>query len=246
VPLIILTGKPEAQPRPPHTTGLYHFALLLPSRVDLAQSLRHLVASRYPLQGAADHGVSEALYLADPDGNGIEIYVDKPRNAWPWLEGQLQMVTDPLNVEDLLSSYASSWNGLPEGTRIGHVHLQVADLGEAERFYSGLLGFDLMQRFGHSALFFSAGGYHHHSGVNTWAGVGASAPPPGAVGLRHFAVHLPNEAALAHAAERLEAAGIALEHAPPNGYTAKALLLKDPSDNGVLLDIRTAQDKEKP
>jgi catechol 2,3-dioxygenase len=245
-PLVALTGKPEARPRPPRTTGLYHFAILLPSRVDFAQSLRHLVQNQYPLQGAADHGVSEALYLVDPDGNGIEMYIDKSRDEWPWLDGHLQMVTDPLNVQDLLSSHAGSWSGLPEGTRIGHVHLQVADLGQAERFYGDLLGFDLMQRFGHSALFFSAGGYHHHIGVNTWAGTGAPAPPSDAVGLRHFTVHLPNEAALSRAAERIEAAGIAFEHPPPNGYTANALLLKDPSDNSVLLDIRTVQDKEKP
>lgn len=231
-PLVVLQERPGARPKPPRTTGLYHFALLLPSRKELARALRRLAESYYPLQGAADHLVSEALYLADPDGNGIEIYADRPRSAWSREGGQVRMATDPLDVESLraeLQGDNQPWQGLPPGTHIGHVHLQVADLGRAEAFYHQLLGFDLMQRYGSGALFLSAGGYHHHIGLNTWTSKGAPPPPSEAVGLRYFTICLPNQAELERVRERLEEAGV--EFKAQDG----GLSLQDPSGNGILL-----------
>jgi catechol 2,3-dioxygenase len=236
--LLVLTERSDARPKPPHTTGLYHYAILLPRRADLARALRRLAERRYLLQGAADHGVSEALYLADPDGNGIEIYADRLRSAWPRQNEKLQMRTDPLDVEDLFSELdraSSAGDGLPPGTCIGHIHLHVADLARAETFYRELLGFDLMQRYGSSALFLSAGGYHHHIGLNTWAGAGAPPPPPDAVGLRYFTVDLPESAELARVAEHLRAAGVPFERQIDAPQMTDGLVLNDPSGNGILL-----------
>lgn len=219
--------------KPPRTTGLYHFAVLLPSRYELAQALRRLAETETSLQGGADHGVSEALYLADPDGTGIELYADRAQDEWPRDEdGQLDMGTDALDVDglvDLLEVDPRPWAGMPAGTRVGHVHLQVSNLARAEVFYTGVLGFKLMQRYGSAAAFLSAGGYHHHIGINTWAGAGAPPPPTGSAGLRWFEVVLPSPAEVQAAAARLQAAGINAE-ALDGG-----LLVKDPSENGVLL-----------
>ena len=235
-PDLLILSQCETAPRVRGTTGLYHFAILVPSRGDLARSLRRLVETETVMQGAADHGVSEALYLADEDGNGIEIYRDRPRAEWPVVAGHLRMGADPLDLDALLAEAgrADSGVGLARGTAIGHVHLHVSRLADAEAFYVRLLGFELMQRYGPSALFVSAGGYHHHIGLNTWAGVGAPPPPPGAIGLRHFVVTLPNEPALAAVAERLRAAGVAPE--PLEG----GLLIHDPAKNAILLETRLA------
>jgi len=231
-PLLILKEKPGVRPKPRHTTGLYHFAILVPNRADLARSLRRLLDLDYPLQGASDHRVSEALYLADPDGNGIEIYRDRPRATWPNQDGQVQMSIDPLDTEELLAELKEddrSWDGLPPSTIIGHIHLQVADLRQAEAFYHSVLGFDIMLRYGPSALFLSAGGYHHHIGLNTWAGVGAPSPLPDTVGLRQFVVALPNRDELARVVKRIQRANIVAEQ------TASGVLIRDPSQNGVML-----------
>jgi catechol 2,3-dioxygenase len=183
------------------------------------------------MQGAADHGVSEALYLADPDGNGIEIYRDRPRAQWPYAGGQLRMGADPIDFDDLLTEKTTGETraGLATGTVVGHVHLHVARLEDAERFYVGVLGFQLMQRYGPSALFVSAGGYHHHIGLNTWAGVGAPPPPPGAIGLRHVVLQLPGAAALDAVAAQVRAAGVAIE------TVDGGLLVRDPAKNAILL-----------
>lgn len=228
--LLVLT-QCETAPRVRGTTGLYHFAILVPSRADLARSLRRLVATDTIIQGAADHGVSEALYLADEDGNGIEIYRDRPRDQWPIVGGHLQMGADPFDLDALLTEAgrADSAAGLPAGTTIGHVHLHVSRLEDAHAFYVDLLGFELMQRYGPSALFVAAGGYHHHIGLNTWAGVGAPPPPPGAIGLEHFVVMLPDDAARDSVVGRLTAAGIVPE--PVDG----GLLVHDPAKNAILL-----------
>jgi catechol 2,3-dioxygenase len=237
MPLVSLTENPAARPKPPHTTGLYHFAILLPSQRDLASVFRRLAETRYPLQGAADHGVSEALYLADPDGNGIEIYRDRPRDEWPWQEDRLRMVTDPLDVDRLMAQRDGPWSGLPSATRIGHVHLHVADLAQAQRFYCDVLGFELMQRYGQSAIFLSAGGYHHHIGLNVWAGVGAPPPPSDAVGLRYFTVYLPDGAELTRVAERLRAADVPLAPAESGARAEDAFVVRDPAGNGILMDV---------
>jgi catechol 2,3-dioxygenase len=234
---LLVLSQCETAPRVRGTTGLYHFAILVPSRADLARSLRRLVETETVLQGAADHGVSEALYLADPDGNGIEIYRDRPRAEWPYVGGHLRMGADPVDFENLLAEDARGGGrpggqGLAAGTVIGHVHLHVSSLSAAERFYVGVLGFDLMQRYGPSALFVSAGGYHHHVGLNTWAGVGAPPPPPGALGLHHYVVTLPDEAALAAVAARVRAANLPVESLDGG------LLVHDPAKNAILLAIR--------
>ncbi len=173
------------------TTGLYHFAILVPSRPDLARALKRLVDTSTRLQGAADHGVSEALYLADPEGNGIEIYRDRPRVEWPFVAGRLQMTTEPLDVQGLIAEADAAGERMAAGTTMGHVHLCVSDLAATEQFYAETLGFDLMQRFGQSAAFFSAGGYHHHIGANIWTSAGAPAPPPDALGLDYFEIVVP-------------------------------------------------------
>jgi catechol 2,3-dioxygenase len=230
-PDLLILSQCETAPRVRGTTGLYHFAILVPARADLARSLRRLVATETVMQGAADHGVSEALYLADPDGNGIEIYRDRPRAEWPFAGGQLRMGADPIDFDELLTEKTSvdDGAGLATGTVMGHVHLHVARLDEAERFYVGVLGFQLMQRYGPSALFVSAGGYHHHIGLNTWAGVGAPPPPPGALGLRHFEVRLPSEEAVDEVADCVRTAGSPVE------TVAGGLLVHDPAKNAILL-----------
>jgi catechol 2,3-dioxygenase len=231
-PVLVLKGNPAATARPGRTTGLYHFAVLTPSRLDLARSLRRLAETQYPIQGGADHRVSEALYLADPDDNGIEIYHDRPRDTWTFPNGEIHMESDPLDYEGILAELdgdAHPWDGLAAGTRIGHVHLNVADLEKTEEFYHGVLGFDITVRRSHGALFISAGGYHHHLGLNIWNGAGAPPPPPNAVGLRYYGIVLPNLAELEKVAGRVQEAGISAEEMD------EGFLLRDPSMNGVLL-----------
>ena len=230
-PLLLLSEQPGAQPMPRRATGLYHFAILVPGRADLGRSLRRLLETRYPLDGASDHLVSEALYLADPDGNGIEIYRDRPRGDWPRIDGRIRMASDPLDLDAILAEAereARPWAGLPAGTRIGHIHLQVADLGEAKDFYHGGLGFDLMAAMP-GALFLSAGGYHHHLGLNTWQSRGASPPPAGTAGLRFFTISLPDEAEQARVIARLVSAGVPFER------EAGAVTLHDPWRNRIVL-----------
>jgi catechol 2,3-dioxygenase len=211
------------------TTGLYHFAVLVPTRLDLAHALFHLAETRTPLQGLSDHGVSEAIYLPDPDGNGIEIYCDRAQDEWPRKEeGSLEMVTLPLDTDDLfsfLSENNSPWGGMPAGTILGHVHLHVSDIPAAEHFYTELLGFELVQRYGSSASFLSVNGYHHHIGINTWAGVGAPPPPDNAVGMHDFKISLPGDGM----AERFETANW------PYEIKDAGLALKDPSGNEIFL-----------
>ena len=156
----------------PGEAGLFHTAFLMPSRAALGRWLRHVAARRVPLQGASDHLVSEALYLSDPEGNGIEVYADKPRDVWPMEGGSIRMSTDPLDIDDLLAAADRSWSGAPEGTVVGHVHLQVGAVREAEAFYSGVLGFDIVTHYP-GATFLGSGGYHHHLGANVWNSRGA-------------------------------------------------------------------------
>jgi catechol 2,3-dioxygenase len=188
--LVELVERRDAVARPRRSAGLYHFAILVPSRAALGRSLRRLLQQGWPLTGAADHLVSEALYLDDPDGLGIEIYRDRPRQAWRMSDGELAMATDPLDLESVAEEPGADeiWSGLDNGTVIGHVHLHVAQLRDAEELYCHQIGFTPMVRRYPGALFVAAGGYHHHMGLNTWAGVGAPPPPPTAVGLDRFTV----------------------------------------------------------
>jgi catechol 2,3-dioxygenase len=236
-PVLRLTELQGARRKPAHATGLYHVAILTPSRLDLARSLYHLAESRYPLSGASDHLVSEALYLSDPDGNGLEIYRDRPRPEWPHDGDQLLMDTIALDLSALLEEAIADprpWTGLATGTRVGHVHLHVAHLAPAVAFYRDLIGLDLMAQLGNSAAFMSAGGYHHHLGLNTWAGVGAPQPPADAVGIRIWDILAPKRRDVDAVAARLEAAGVAFDR-----DESGALTTRDPSGNA--LRIRVAE-----
>ena len=229
--LLVLTEEAGALPAAGHT-GLYHFALLLPEREDLARWLAHAARDGVPLAGLSDHFVSEALYLSDPDGHGIEIYWDRPREVW---EGRVaaRMTTLPLDVDDLLEELdepaPEPYGGLPVGTVMGHVHLKVAAIPDTVGFYRDLLGFGLMARLGEQAAFFGAGGYHHHLGANTWESTGAPAPPPGTAALRHATIVLPDPAERDLVLDRLVEAG----HSPKE--TAAGPLLSDPSGNALVL-----------
>ena len=230
--VVELVGRPDAPRRPHGTTGLFHLAILLPGRADLARALRRVADAGWRFTGASDHLVSEALYLHDPDGNGIEIYRDRPREQWRFVDGELQMDTLPLDLDSVLGELSGAdteAHGMPAGTRIGHVHLNVADLSAAEDFYAGALGFDVTVRSYPGALFLSTGGYHHQIGVNTWAGEGAPAPPPGSLGLRRFELALPGAPELEQVERRLSAAGFDAKR------DGDALHLADPSGNGILL-----------
>lgn len=192
-PFLQLVQNPTGEHQPA-TTGLFHLAILYPSRADLAAVTARLIGLQAPMQGASDHGVSEAVYLADPEGNGVEVYRDRATSDWPQRNGRLEMQTLPLDLGELLDEApeGAEWR-LPRETRLGHVHLRVANVPRAEAFYQDVLGFDLMQRYGDSASFLSAGGYHHHVAVNTWGSLGAAAPPEGALGLRWFRVTLDDD-----------------------------------------------------
>jgi catechol 2,3-dioxygenase len=228
--VVELDGQPDAAPRPSRTSGLFHLAILLPSRAELARSLKRIADSGWRLTGASDHLVSEALYTHDPEGNGIEIYRDRPREDWPERDGQLQMDTLPLDLDGVLGELEGGENGsVAAGTRMGHVHLNVGDLAAAEDFYSGTLGFDVTVRGYPGALFVSAGGYHHHIGLNTWAGEGAPAPPTGARGLRDFEIVLPRADEVAELERRLQEAG-----ADPR-REGDVVRVSDPAGNGVVL-----------
>jgi catechol 2,3-dioxygenase len=192
---ILLTESPSAAVRPPRTTGLFHAAIRFPNRVELAKTLLRLVRHGYPIQGAGDHLVSEAIYLADPEGNGIELYCDRPKESWQWLDGEIAMATEPLDVEALLrEADGNEWTGIHPQTEIGHIHLNVGSLASAEEFYSKQIGFDVTTRSYPGALFLSAGGYHHHIGANVWAGRNAQRPPENSLGLISFEIVVPNGA----------------------------------------------------
>jgi catechol 2,3-dioxygenase len=221
-PLVELNEAPQAPPRPSGTTGLFHLAILVPTRADLGTALRRLVAAGWGLTGASDHLVSEALYLDDPEGNGIEIYRDRPREEWPYVDGQLQIATLPLDLTSIAAEAAAENAPMAAGTTIGHVHLNVADIDDSRRFYVDALGFDVTADSYMGALFVSAGGYHHHLGLNIWNGAGAPPPPAGSRGLDRF--ELIGVGELDPIAERLsehgfdaERDGDVLESADPSG-----------------------------
>ncbi|QTN00953.1 glyoxalase [Sediminibacillus dalangtanensis] len=163
--------------------GLYHFAILVPDRRTLASFLQHIGEKRYPIVGASDHGFSEAIYLEDPDGIGIEVYADRDRSEWKGMDGELPVAANPLKIENLLQS-AEKWCGFPEGTTIGHLHFHVSSIPKARQFYVEQLGFSPTITLGTQVLFVAAEGYHHHIGLNTWHGEGAALPEAGMIGLR--------------------------------------------------------------
>jgi catechol 2,3-dioxygenase len=227
--LLELIADPDAPPRPPGTSGLFHFAILVPDRLELARALRRVADAGWHFTGAADHLVSEALYLNDPEGNGIEIYRDRPRDEWSYSNGQVQIATLPLDLNGLIAELGGAESdGTPMAgdTTMGHVHLNVAELAAAEHFYGDGLGLDVTTRGYPGALFMSAGGYHHHVGLNTWNGEGAPPPPEGARGLAWFELVVPGDET-ERVGQRLEDAGFAAERSDAQVDAA------DPSRNRV-------------
>jgi catechol 2,3-dioxygenase len=203
-PLLRLTQAAQPGMAPQRATGLFHTAFLYPTRSELAATLQRLVRDRIPISGASDHGVSEAIYLDDLDGIGIELYWDRPRQAWPPPAApgeKVGMFTMPLDAEGLLATAGDEADS--GGLAIGHAHLKVADLDRAEDFWTNAVGFDLMQRFGGQASFVSSGGYHHHVGMNTWLSAGAPQEPQDGPGLQHVAVAFADEASRDAAAQRI-------------------------------------------
>ena len=185
-PLLVLEEVPDSVERPIGTTGLYHFAILLPNHSSLGTMLMHLSQTEYPMDGAANHQYSDALYLTDPDGNGIEIYVDLPPEKWERTkDGGYEGGSYPIDFEKLVEKATPSWTGLPENARIGHMHLQAAELEITEQFYVEGLGFSIMTK-GNGSIFLSKDNYHHHVALNTWAGTGLPAPPSNSRGLKQF------------------------------------------------------------
>ncbi|MBS9479248.1 VOC family protein [Ancylobacter sp. VKM B-3255] len=211
--LIELEVAPDASPRPRGSTGLFHVAILVPDRPSLAVVLRRLIAQQIHI-GASDHLVSEALYLDDPDGNGIEIYRDRAAAEWRWQGNTIEMATHPLDMRGVLAELpadATIDTATPAGTRIGHVHLQVGALEPARRFYVEHFGFDVVTDRYPGALFVSAGRYHHHLGLNIWQSRGGNAPPAGSTGLIHYETLLPDQAAVDALADRLRTLGETVE-----------------------------------
>lgn len=229
VPLLELLGDPRLASNDRRQAGLFHTAFLMPSRADLARWLAHAVATRLPLQGASDHIVSEAIYLADPEGNGIEIYVDRPVSRWHGPAGEIRMSTDPLDAQALLKAAdGTEWAGFPQDGMIGHVHLQVGDTAEADRFYSGVLGLDIATRYP-GASFYGSGGYHHQLAGNVWNSRRAARRSEGAAGLDAIDLILRDAADLTTIAERAESAGI--EISKDDG----GLTLHDPWNTAITL-----------
>lgn len=190
--LLRLSERSDATPRPRRATGLFHVAFRAPDRAALGRWLHRLMSQGTPLQGASDHAVSEAIYLADPDGLGVELYCDRPRSSWPMRGKYVGMVSESFDTAGVLgAAEGQPWDGADAGTDIGHVHLCVSSLETAEQFYIDTLGFSATQRDFPGALFLAAGGYHHHLGTNTWSSSGADAPPDRAVGLRSYSLNVP-------------------------------------------------------
>jgi catechol 2,3-dioxygenase len=229
--LVVLVEEPGARPADGYC-GLYHLALLVPQRTDLASWLAHAARDRVPLVGLSDHFVSEAIYLSDPDRHGIEIYWDRPRPVWEGLVAE-RMTTLPLDVDDLFRELADPasepFDGLATGTVMGHVHLRVAAVPETVAFYRDVIGFALMAQLGPQAAFLSAGGYHHHIGANTWESAGAPAAPPGTASLRLATLVVPDSGELTRVVERVEQAGQA------RADSDAGPIVVDPSGNRLLL-----------
>ena len=244
--LLRLTEEPNVR-KYQRVTGLYHFAVLFPNRRELARAIARLFALKYP-NYPTDHIMTKTTYLDDPEGNGIELYAESPEDGtWRMAngifetrraDGAISNGREPLDVDALFSHLKEDDRldvPIPPETRLGHMHLHVHNVAEAVDFYHGVIGFDVMglvKSFG--MAFVSAGGYHHHIGLNTWQGEGAPPPPADAVGLSHFTVELPNQQALDQVIERIDKAGI------PSNQTNDGLLLHDPSQNGMILTLRPA------
>jgi catechol 2,3-dioxygenase len=230
VPFLDLEHRPNAKPDDTREAGLFHTAFLMPTRADLARWILHISRSRTPISGASDHGVSEAFYLDDPEGNGIEVYVDRPPEKWSWQDNQVSMPTVALDVEAIVQEVepTATYDAAPDGLRIGHVHLRVGDLATAQAFYTGAIGLDVT-RARDGAAFMSSGRYHHHVGSNIWRSKGAGLRDPDRAGLNWFAFEAADDAARDAVRARLQNAGAPLEQ------TAHGAETMDPFGNRIRL-----------
>jgi len=234
-PLLELLEVPGASPQPRRATGLYHVAILFLTRADLGRELLRLANAGLQI-GQGDHLVSEALYISDPDGNGLEVYRDRPRNTWHWTNGLVEMATDPVDIRGLAEEGerdTEPWEVIPAGTRVGHIHLQVGDIKEAKHFYHTILGFDVTADLSEAgALFVSAGGYHHHIGLNTWHSRGAKPTPANSAGLQTYVITIPTREGLLEVKERPVA------HEVPFEEQEDLIRVNDPWSNQILLNVQ--------
>jgi catechol 2,3-dioxygenase len=221
VPFVYLEHRPNANPDDPRSAGLYHTAFLMPTRGDLARWILHVARHKVPLTGASDHAVSEAFYLDDPEGNGVEVYCDRPAETWEWTGPNLKITTDPLDVDSILREVAptATYQDAPEGLRIGHVHLRVGDVARAEAFYRDGLGLDVTRRR-QGATFMSSGRYHHHIAGNVWHSAGAGRRDAERAGLSWLALEAADGCAFETAKARLTQAGEELAVTPTGIATA--------------------------
>lgn len=229
-PLLVLESREGLHAKRPNRAGLYHFAILLPSREDLGAAILHFIQKGVRI-GASDHYVSEALYLNDPEGNGIEVYRDRPADEWNWNDGQVEMATVALDGDGVVRSAQEAgrtWSGLPDETVMGHVHLHVSNLAETERFYREGLGFEVATYYP-GALFMSTERYHHHLGLNVWNGEGIPAQETDSAGLKAYTLVFPDSEAVQKAAEQLRSIGAEVNE--DGGHTVTA----DPSGNRIIL-----------
>ncbi len=236
-PILLLEEVPGSTRLARNVTGLYHAAILFPTRHSLAVKIQQIASINYPL-GAGDHLVSEAFYLDDPDGNGLELYADRPRSTWKWAGTQVQMATDPIDFDSLFAEIKPNDPALnnpaaPAGTKLGHMHLRVGNISKARAFYHDVLGFDIVAHMP-SALFISAGGYHHHIGMNVWESNGGKPTPENSAGLREFSISLPDQAEFDRLMHQIEAAGISVER---NGESA---LVLDPFQTRIKLVLASS------
>lgn len=236
-PILLLEEIPGATRLARNVTGLYHAAILFPTRHSLAIKIQQLARINYPL-GAGDHLVSEAFYLDDPDGNGLELYQDRPRSTWKWIGSQVQMATDPVDVDSLFAEIKPNDPALnnpaaPAGTKLGHMHLRVGNISKARAFYHDVLGFDIVAQMP-SALFISAGGYHHHIGMNVWESNGGKPTPENSAGLREFSISLPDQAELDRLTAQIEAAAITVER------SGESVLVLDPFQTRIKLVLASS------
>ncbi|NLJ99438.1 MAG: VOC family protein [Tissierellia bacterium] len=231
-PILTIIKPSDVVPKIPRRTGLYHFALLLPSRKDLGLFLNHIKGNDYPIIGGSNHGVSEAVYLQDPDDNGIEVYVDTDSNLWKGKDNQIVMATDPLDFNSVIDEAGEArWTEIPKNTIIGHIHLHVGDLEKAKNFYCDGLGFDLVMKMSNSALFLSSGGYHHHIGLNIWNGINAPALPDNSAGLEYYTLVFPDGLTRENSITNLKQMGYDIFEKDSHVFT------KDPSNNLIELTV---------
>lgn len=231
-PIVTLEQPEDVKPKELRRTGLYHFALLLPNRKELGRFIKHLKETNYPIIGASHHGVSEALYLQDVDDNGIEVYADTPYTTWQWDGNTVNMVTKPLYLRELMEEAKDEvWDGIPEETIIGHIHLHVSNLEEAEKFYVDGLGFNVVARMPKQATFTSTGNYHHHIAFNVWNGIGAPPPSKNSVGMKYFTIKLPDEKTRKDTVDNLTRLGYEVK------FEDGSYITEDPSENEIHLII---------